>query len=192
MTPKPPDLFVPMTKENHKMKIALAAALVGALAAASPASAQSFTTGSYGNGWFHSYTTGPYGGGFAGGFAQGLANARAAAAMNAATDAATAVPLGSFLPGIIAAPNGRQLQFEIQVTRSGGAVRAFDPKRHERFAGTYAAVGQVGPGLVPVTAMLTGNRGSSLSCQMQIQAGSIPQGNGDCMDEKNVRYQLRF
>jgi hypothetical protein len=174
------------------MKIALASVLAVGLAAASPASTQTLTTGSYGNGWFHTFTTGPSGGGFFGGFAQGLANAHAAAAIKAANDAAAAAQLGSFLPGIIAAPNGRQLQFEIQITRSGGAVRAFDPKKHERFSGTYAAGGQGGFGVVPATAMLTGDRGSNLSCEMQIKAGLTPQGDGTCVDQKNVRYQLSF
>jgi hypothetical protein len=160
-------------------RILAAAAL--SLALSAPAHAQ-MISGHLSNGTsFHAYV-GPQG--FGNGFANGLNNALA----NAPSDGGVAV--GSYLPGVITGPD-RQLQFEIQVSLHGGGARAFDPTKREHFSGTYAAKGG-GFFVVPASVSLIGDRGSRISCEIQIHAGDTPTGNGDCVDRKNSHYQLQF
>ena len=57
----------------------------------------------------------------------------------------------------------------------------FDPTKREHFSGTYAAKGG-GFFVVPASVSLIGDRGSRISCEIQIHAGDTPTGNGDCVD----------
>ena len=160
-------------------RILAAAAL--ALALSAPAHAQTIS-GYLSNGTsFHGYV-GPQG--FGAGFAQGLVNARA----NAPAD--SGVELGSYLPGVITGPD-RQLQFEVQVSLHGGGARAFDPVKRERFSGTYV-VKAGGFFTADTTVSLIGDRGSRISCDVQMHRGDTPTGNGTCVDRKNSHYQLQF
>jgi hypothetical protein len=121
------------------------------------------------------------------GFGAGFANGFNGALANSPSDGAA---FGSYLPGVITGPD-RQLQFEIQVSLHGGGARAFDPTKREHFFGTYAEKG-FGFFVVPVTVSLIGDRGSRISCDVQIHAGDVPTGSGDCVDRKNSHYHLQF
>jgi hypothetical protein len=123
---------------------------------------------------------------------------------------------GDFLPGTITAQDGRQLQFEIERSRGAGAVKALDLRTHEQFAGKYVAIRETVSGatnavitsgsssglgfehraassnIANANAFLTGDMGSSLTCNMQIQAAWSPHGIGSCVDQKAVNYQLQF
>jgi hypothetical protein len=100
--------------------------------------------------------------------------------------------------------------------RRSGAVKAFDPSTGERYAGTYVGIIQsasshstalVVAGARPVTgfgsssiasnvaqasAVLTGDRGSALTCDLNIEAGYSPHGFGQCRDQSGVSYRLQF
>jgi hypothetical protein len=172
--------------EVKKKKLMTGVAMVAALGG--PARSQNYTATPNGVGGYNitpdivvpirPMPPGPTG--FGAGFAQGLSSSLAR----------RAAPFGSYLPGVIVGAR-RQLQFEIQVSLAGGGARAFDPVKQEHFSGTYAATG-IPLGLVSATAMLVGDRGSYLSCEMHIRAGSMPTGNGDCVDRKNSHYRLQF
>lgn len=124
--------------------------------------------------------------------------------------------MGTMLPGQIYAPSGRVLQFEIEKARRSGAVTAYDSVSGERFAGKYVglletvrststAVAQVGTtngvgfessetgsNIANANAYLTGDKGTSLTCQMKIEAGFNPHGLGVCSDQKGGQYRLQF
>lgn len=126
--------------------------------------------------------------------------------------AGCAVP-GTMLPGSIYDTQGAVLPFQIEVTTGAGRVAASDPATGETFAGTYAAVlgrhssasttfgtdGQSrfttssgGSNLAPTTAFLKGDKGSMLTCEMQIAAGFNPHGIGTCQDNRGKAYRLQF
>jgi hypothetical protein len=134
---------------------------------------------------FHGTVFGGGPSGFGAGFANGLNNALAAKGGGGGAN------FGSYLPGVITAQDGRQLQFEIQISLHGGGAKAFDPKKREQFAGVYAATGG-GFFTVPATVTLTGNRGTNISCHIEIKAGDVPEGNGSCTDQRRDRYTLQF
>jgi hypothetical protein len=166
----------------------LATAAFAALVIGAPVGAQAEYVHGWVNGqYFHgTINNGPSG--FGAGFAQGWAAVQDA---GGAGGGAGGAGLGSYLPGVITAQDGRQLSFEIQVSSHGGGVRASDPQKHEQFAGTYAASGG-GFFTVPATVRLTGNRGTSISCHIDIRAGDVPTGNGSCTDQRRGGYTLQF
>jgi hypothetical protein len=108
------------------------------------------------------------------------------------------------LPGAIYSQNGKVLQFQIETAFHTGAVTASDPSTGERFAGQYVgileqttatasgigsagygfAAGSVGSNIADATAYLTGDKGTTLTCEMRIQAGHFPHGIGHCADNR--------
>jgi hypothetical protein len=121
--------------------------------------------------------------GFGAGFANGLNGALA----NAPSDGPA---MGSYTPGVINGPD-RQLQFEVQISMRGGGARAFDPVRRERFSGVYTVTSD-GLFSAQTTVSLIGDRGSRLSCDVEMHRGDVPTGSGDCTDRKHTRYHLQF
>jgi hypothetical protein len=95
-------------------------------------------------------------------------------------------------------------------------VGAFDPALSENFTGTYVGIletirssstgfvqsgnssatgfgfGSMGSNIANATAYLTGNKGTKLSCEMNIEAGFSPHGIGGCTDQKGGKYRLQF
>jgi hypothetical protein len=63
-------------------------------------------------------------------------------------------------------------------------------------AGSVTGVGfqsvEMGSNVGNATAYLTGDKGSSLNCQMKIEAGFSPHGIGSCSDQMGGRYRLQF
>jgi hypothetical protein len=116
------------------------------------------------------------------------------------------------LPGAIYSQGGKVLPFQIEKAYHTGAVTASDPSTGERFAGQYVGVreqttatasgvgsagygfasGSVGSNMANATAYLTGDKGTTLTCEMQIQAGLSPHGIGHCADNNGVQYRLQF
>ena len=120
------------------------------------------------------------------------------------------------LPGTIYAQDGTVMQFAIQKALGGGDVTAFNPATQERFSGTYVGVIRgtnvnsdayatngadfaVGAGssvarsnLADATAYLRGDKGTMLTCAMQIQPGIYPHGIGQCSDNHRTTYRLQF
>jgi hypothetical protein len=121
-------------------------------------------------------------------------------------------PIGSMLPGTIYSQNGKMMPLQIAVSTGSGAVTASDPATGERFSGTYVgiierttgaasafgpagfgvATGSVGSNIASSTAYLSGDKGTMLTCEMQIAAGLSPHGIGSCTDNKNMKYRLQF
>lgn len=127
---------------------------------------------------------------------------------------------GRMLPGNIIAETGDVLDFEIETAYRSGAVAAANPRTSERFAGRYTAIvdttysrstsqvnvfgaaGSVtGTGfgttaqrssIGNASAFLRGDRGTTLNCTMQIEAGIRPTGIGTCQDQRGLRYKLQF
>lgn len=122
---------------------------------------------------------------------------------------------GGMLPGNIYSSDGKVMQFEIEKARRSGAVTALDPSTGETFSGTYVGimptVTQTSSGVISgdvsltgfgisaissnianATAFLKGDRGTSLTCVMQIEAGISPHGIGGCDDNFGHKYRLQF
>jgi hypothetical protein len=123
---------------------------------------------------------------------------------------------GGMIPGTIYSSGGKILQFEIEKARRNGAVKAVDPSTGERFSGTYVGIleavsgsstafvsgqgryasgfasGSVGSNIANATAYLKGDKGTMLTCRMQIEAGISPHGIGDCTDNRAGKYKLQF
>ena len=127
---------------------------------------------------------------------------------------------GRMLPGNIIADSGDVLDFEIETAYRSGAVAAANPRTGERFTGRYTAIvdttysrstGQVsvygtggsvtGTGfgttaqrssIGNASAFLRGDRGTTLNCTMQIEAGIRPTGIGSCQDQRGLGYRLQF
>lgn len=134
----------------------------------------------------------------------------------AAIAALTLTGCGTMLPGTIYSEQGKVLQFQIEMARRTGAVTAFDPSTGEQFAGTYVGVREgavasssafvsaggatgnafgstaVMSNMANATALLTGDKGSTLTCQMRIEAGLSPHGIGTCRDNRGVNYRVQF
>lgn len=123
---------------------------------------------------------------------------------------------GEMLPGAIYSQNGKMLQFQIQRARRSGAVIALDPATGEHFTGQYTGIIEGVSGgsntfaiagnataqgfsntsfssnVADANAIFTGDKGTTLTCTMKIEAGWRPHGIGHCQDNKNVNYQLQF
>jgi hypothetical protein len=120
------------------------------------------------------------------------------------------------LPGQIYSQSGKVLEFQIEKAHRSGAVSAYDPSTGERFSGRYvgiretiqgsdsifvqsgprSAVGygskEISSNIGNATAFLSGDKGSSLNCTMQIEIGFNPHGLGTCMDAKGDQYRVQF
>jgi hypothetical protein len=113
------------------------------------------------------------------------------------------------LPGTIMSNDGKMLSFEIERGHRSGKVTAFDPSDDERFVGSYVAIVNgvsstaysplAGFGVERLTsnvanaqALLHGDKGSILNCDMQIEAGFFPHGIGTCVDNHAKGYRLQF
>lgn len=124
---------------------------------------------------------------------------------------------GGMIPGQIMSEQGRVLDFEIEKARRSGAVTAHDRTTGERFAGTYVGMmervsgsstafiqsgnrtaqansfGSMGSNIANASAMLSGDKGGSLQCEMKIEASiGTPHGIGGCTDQLGQRYRLQF
>ena len=133
------------------------------------------------------------------------------------TITACATPVGQYLPGqIFSIENSRKLEFEIEVSRGKGGVRANDKATGEIFSGTYVAIagGRVSTSLIntatrptntPIittnttseimatsTALLFGDKGTVLDCSINIERGYTPKGIGTCVDQHGFNYRLMF
>lgn len=102
-----------------------------------------------------------------------------------------ACSMGVMLPGAIISEQGNVLEFKIEVARRSGAVSAHDPKTGERFSGNYVAI-VMGSNIANTNAYLTGDKGTTLNCQMKIEGGFSPHGIGGCTDQRGGRYRLQF
>ena len=123
---------------------------------------------------------------------------------------------GGMIPGTIYSSDGKTLQFEIERAHRTGAAKAVDPSTGERFSGTYVGLmeridatstafvsGQnrfasgfgtasIGSNIANATAYLKGDKGTMLTCRMQIEAGLSPHGIGGCDDNRGGKYKLQF
>lgn len=123
---------------------------------------------------------------------------------------------GGMIPGKIYSDSGKVLDFEIEKSTGTGRVTARDPATGEQFSGEYVGIretvsansssvafsgngmatgfgsGTVSSNMANATAFLSGDKGSSLNCQMTIQAGFSPHGIGDCFDKNGVKYHVQF
>jgi hypothetical protein len=133
---------------------------------------------------------------------------------------ASCAPFGAMLPGKIYSQSGEVLDFEIEVARRSGKVKAFNPRTGETFNGTYVGLletisttsqGNVsmiggrrpafvsgasssvsGSNLANAEAFLQGDKGSMITCAMVIEAGVSPHGIGDCRSQSGTIYRLQF
>jgi hypothetical protein len=123
---------------------------------------------------------------------------------------------GGMIPGKIYSDSGKVLDFEIEKSSGTGRVTARDNITGEQFAGEYVGIREtisasssgvatagtrmatgfgsssVSSNMANATAFLTGDKGSSLNCQMTIQAGFSPHGIGDCSDKNGAKYHVQF
>lgn len=116
---------------------------------------------------------------------------------------------GGMLPGTIYSDDGKTIPFEIERAHRSGTVTAFDPAAAETFSGNYVAIvngvnsvaymPNVGWGVAGsssrvanATAFLRGDKGTVLTCQMQIERGFSPHGIGGCTDNRSKDYHLQF
>jgi len=141
---------------------------------------------------------------------------RIIAALAIAAPLALCACAGGMIPGKIYSEQGKILEFQIEKATRSGAVTAFDPALSENFTGTYVGIletirssstgfvqsgnssatgfgfGSMGSNIANATAYLTGNKGTKLSCEMNIEAGFSPHGIGGCTDQKGGKYRLQF
>lgn len=127
---------------------------------------------------------------------------------------------GQMLPGNIVAEDGDVLDFQIEVAKRSGKVAASNPRTGEQFNGTYVGIlervtsfstgyaqasgmggsvtasgfgsASAGSNIANATAFLKGNKGTTLNCEMQIEAGLNPHGIGQCADQHGGKYRLQF
>lgn len=59
-------------------------------------------------------------------------------------------------------------------------------------ASTRVGTAISGSNIANATAFLKGDRGTMLTCEMQIQAGFAPHGIGACQDNNGKQYRLQF
>lgn len=127
---------------------------------------------------------------------------------------------GQMLPGTIVAEDGDVLDFQIEVAKRSGKVAASNPRTAEQFSGTYVGIlervtsfssgyaqasgmggsvtasgfgsSRASSNIGNASAFLKGNKGTTLNCEMQIEAGLNPHGIGQCTDQRGGRYRLQF
>ena len=126
------------------------------------------------------------------------------------------VGVGGMIPGHLYSDKGQMLEFAIEKAYRTGGVTAFNPKTNERFSGKYVGIleeisssssafasagrfsasgfsnSSISSNVANATAFLQGDKGTLLSCRMQIEAGLNPHGFGSCEDNKGSRYRLQF
>jgi hypothetical protein len=104
------------------------------------------------------------------------------------------------------------MRFAIQKTTGSGDVTAFNPTTQESFCGNYVAVvsgsnvtsayatndgagfgsSTARSNLAGASAYLRGDKGTMLTCSMEIQPGWYPHGIGSCSDNHSIAYRLQF
>lgn len=124
---------------------------------------------------------------------------------------------GRMLNGkIYSLADGTVMPMKIQTSYGHGKMTAYHPKTREQFKGTYSAVrgghNQVTHGWVNsptgsssvfgvtqarsnranAIATLIGDKGTTLDCVMQIQAGLRPHGIGAARDNAGREYRIQF
>lgn len=124
--------------------------------------------------------------------------------------------IGGWIPGTIYSNDGTVLSFSIQKEFHTGGMKAFNPKTGEAFTGSYVGVlpsaeassfglasagGSVASGdsfttvrsnMANARGFLHGDKGTMMTCRMQIQAGISPHGIGTCTDNHHKHYDLQF
>ncbi|OYV63753.1 MAG: hypothetical protein B7X01_00025 [Acidiphilium sp. 21-62-4] len=124
--------------------------------------------------------------------------------------------IGGWIPGTIYSNDGTVLSFSIQKEFHTGGMKAFNQKTGEAFTGSYVGVlpsaqassfgvANVGGGvpsgesfttvrsnMANARGFLHGDKGTMLTCSMQIQAGLNPHGIGTCTDNHDEHYDLQF
>lgn len=118
--------------------------------------------------------------------------------------ALTACASGRMIPGQIYPLDGSGvIPMEIEVTRGQGRMTAYNPETGEKFEGSYTAMRQsavvygssttvVSKTVAPARAFLKGDQGTTLNVTMDIQAGFVPTGMGDAVDQQGRKYQVQF
>lgn len=124
--------------------------------------------------------------------------------------------VGTMIPGQIYSDNGQILDFAIEQAYRSGAVTAFNSRTNETFSGRYVGIleeftssstaiafsgrssasafgsSSVSSNIGNTTAYLKGNKGSMLTCKIQIEAGLSPHGIGSCQDQKGQNFRVQF
>jgi len=120
------------------------------------------------------------------------------------------------LPGQIYSESGDILEFFIEKAPRSGGVTAYNPKTNESFNGRYVGILQeitsssvgfastgrssafvlgdssLSSNIGNTTAYLKGDKGTMLTCKMQIEVGFSPHGIGTCEDQKLKPFRLQF
>lgn len=95
---------------------------------------------------------------------------------------------------IINLADGSILRMSIEPALHGkGLIKAIDPMTQERFEGDYTAIQGISEKeLCPAKAFLTGDKGTTLFIDLQVEHGNPPKGMGDAIDNKGNKYQIHF
>lgn len=116
------------------------------------------------------------------------------------------------IPGTIYSQDGKLMPFQIEKAARSGRVTASDPQTQESFTGSYVGVFDRASGVITTfngqtpqfsvaqtrsktataNAFLKGDKGTMLTCVMQIEAGLQPHGIGECNDNRGKKYKLQF
>ena len=87
--------------------------------------------------------------------------------------------------------DGTELTFEIQRSYGTGDMSAQNPKTGEKFTGQYTAT-RVAGNYADAHGILRGNKGTVVNVTLEIQAGLMPKGHGEGVDNNGNRYQFQF
>lgn len=141
---------------------------------------------------------------------------RGTGAIALAISLSACVSPGEMLPGTISSASRGVLEFQIEKAARSGKVAARDPRSGERLTGTYVAIvrganassggfasvgsafinsgssGTVTSRTANASAVLQGDRGTVLTCEMEIEAAISPHGIGNCFDGRGTNYRLQF
>jgi len=105
---------------------------------------------------------------------------------------------------LVSLEDGSTIVLQMEFSRWGGTMTGTHPITGERFAGDYTATQGRAAGIAGGTAVyvenysaygagvLVGDKGTVLDCQLNINAGRPPRGNGTCTDQHGRRYRLQF
>jgi hypothetical protein len=116
---------------------------------------------------------------------------------------------GMMLPGTLLTDDGKTISFEIERARRAGSMTGLDLSTGEKFSGSYVGIiggtnavayapgagfafGGARSNIANATAFMRGDKGTILTCEMQIEAGLFPHGIGQCKDNRAITYHLQF
>ena len=102
--------------------------------------------------------------------------------------------VGRMLPGTITAYDGVVWEMQIQIAYSSGLMVATNPMTKEKLQGNYYSVSG-GAGEAPVTAVLSGDAGTVLNCDLMINASQFTSqihGHGTATDNRGRKYAIEF